>query len=103
MAAMGTHGSFDPRDVADDALPDLTALDDTASRKAQAFLAEAATEQWVYDCNTNHCQASSAMDTFLKWEEPSMARSWTWVCQTNAWSISGCSAGGLGGASAGRC
>ena len=33
-------------------LPDLTALDDTASRKAQAFLAEAATEQWVYDCNT---------------------------------------------------
>ena len=50
-------------------LPDLTALDDTASRKAQAFLAEAATEQWVYDCNTNHCQAPSAMDTFLKWEE----------------------------------
>ena len=50
-------------------LPDLTALDDTASRKAQAFLAEAATEQWVYDCNTNHGQAPSAMDTFLKWEE----------------------------------
>ena len=46
-------------------LPDLTALDDTASRKAQAFLAEAATEQWVYDCNTNHGQAPSAMDTFF--------------------------------------
>ena len=50
-------------------LPDISALDDTASRKAQAFLAEAATEQWVYDCNTNHGQAPSAMDTFLKWEE----------------------------------
>ena len=40
---------------------------------------------------------------FWSGRRPSMARSWTWVCQTNAWSISGCSAGGLGGASAGRC
>ena len=40
---------------------------------------------------------------FWSGRRPSMARSWTWVCQTNAWSISECSAGGLGGASAGRC
>ena len=40
---------------------------------------------------------------FWSGRRPSMARSWRWVCQTNAWSISGCSAGGLGGASAGRC
>ncbi|CAL1129654.1 unnamed protein product [Cladocopium goreaui] len=39
-----------------------------AAQRAHAFLAEAATSDWVRDCNVLHGVAPSSMDVFLHWE-----------------------------------
>ena len=39
-----------------------------AAQRAHAFVAEAATSDWVRDCNVLHGVAPSSMDVFLHWE-----------------------------------
>lgn len=40
-----------------------------AAHSAHSFLAEAATAEWVRDCNVLHGVAPSSMEVFLRWEQ----------------------------------